>query len=128
MYIGVIKYINFILSLSAPASPPPNVIAIVKSSTTILVSWNIIPPIEQNGVITMYQVLYQPMQTFNGAIRQQTVNVTGLATNLTDLEEFVNYSIAVRAYTRVGGGPYSEHITKRTEEDGNGIWLLCIIF
>ena len=94
--------------------------AVVRSSTTILVTWDMIPHIDQNGVITTYQVLYQPLQTFNGAIRQQSVNVTGLAANLTDLEEFVNYSIAVRAYTSVGGGPYSEPITERTDEDGNG--------
>ena len=103
-----------------PGSPPSNVTATALSSDQILVNWDIVQLIDQNGVITAYQVLYQPLQTFIGAIRQLTLNVTGLAANLTDLEEFVNYSIAVRAYTSVGGGPYSEHITERTYEDGNG--------
>ena len=109
---------------TAPGSPPSNVMATALSSNQILVTWDMVPPIDQNGVITVYQVLYQPLQTFNGAIRQQTLNVTGLAANLTDLEEFVNYSIAVRAYTSVGGGPYSEPITERTDEDGNVAMLL----
>ena len=109
-----------IFHVSAPASFPPNVMAVVRSSTTILVTWCIIPLVDRNGDITVYQVLYQPLQIFHGAITQQTVNVTGLAANLTDLEEFVNYNIAVRAYTSVGGGPYSEPITERTDEDGNG--------
>ena len=88
------------------------------SSSQILVTWDTIPSIHQNGVITAYRILYQPLQTFNRAVRQQTLNVTVLAANLTDLEEYVNYSIAVRAYTSVGGGPYSENITERTHEDG----------
>ena len=105
---------------TVPESPPPNVTARTLSSSQILVTWDMVPPLDQNGVITIHQILYQPLQTFNGAIRQQTLNVTGLAANLTDLEEFVDYSIAVRAYTSVGGGPYSELLTEKTDENGNG--------
>ena len=40
-------------------------------------------------------------------------------TNLTGLEEYVEYNITVRAYTSVGPGPYSDPpITERTMEDG----------
>ena len=74
---------------------------------------------DQNGVITMYEVLYQPQETFNDEIEEMTVNVTELTANLTDLEEYVNYTISVRAYTSVGEGPYSEGIIELTDEDGN---------
>ena len=80
--------------------------------------WEEVVPIDQNGVIIMYQVLYQPLETFGGAIGPLTVNVTELTADLTDLEEYVNYTISVRAYTSAGEGPYSDGITVITLEDG----------
>ena len=94
--------------------------ALANSSTTIIVTWDIIPPIDQNGVITMYEVLYEPLETFGGAIQTQTRNLSGteMSVVLTNLEEFVNYSISVRAYTSVGEGPYSDEIREKTNTDG----------
>ena len=66
----------------------------------------------------MYQVLYTPLQTFGEAIGAGNMNVTGLRANLTDLEEYVEYNISVRAYTSVGAGPYSNEQTIQTLEDG----------
>ena len=80
--------------------------------------WEEVVPIDQNGVITMYQVLYQPLETFGGAIRPLTVNVTELTADLTNLQEYVNYTISVRAYTSAGEGPYSDGVTILTLEDG----------
>lgn len=94
--------------------------ALANSSTTIIVTWDIIPPIDQNGVITMYEVLYEPLETFGGAIQTQTRNVSGteMSVVLMNLEEFVNYSISVRAYTSVGEGPYGDEIREKTNTDG----------
>ena len=77
-----------------------------------------VPARDQNGNITMYQVLYTPLQTFGGAIRPQNMNVTGLIATLTGLQEYVEYNISVRAYTSVGAGPYSDRVAERTSEDG----------
>ena len=79
--------------------------------------WEEVVPIDQNGVITMYQVLYQPLETFGGAIGPLTVNVTELTADLTNLEEYVNYNISVRAYTSAGEGPYSDGVVELTNED-----------
>ena len=79
--------------------------------------WEEVVPIDQNGVITMYQVLYQPLETFGGAIGPLTVNVTELTADLTDLEEYINYTISVRAYTSAGEGPYSDGVIVLTNED-----------
>ena len=89
------------------------------SSTTIEVNWDIVPPIDQNGIITMYEVLYEPLETFGGAIGPLTRNVSGteMSVILMDLQEFVNYNISVRVYTSIGGGPYSEPFTDMTLED-----------
>ncbi len=79
--------------------------------------WENVLEINQNGIITMYEVLFQPLETFDGAIMTRTMNVTERRANLTDLEEFVNYTISVRAYTREGAGPYSDEMTVMTPED-----------
>jgi len=70
----------------------------------------------------MYEVLYRPLETFDGEIGQLTVNETlngtELETTLINLQEFVNYNISVRAYTSVGAGPYSEEVEEMTDEAG----------
>jgi len=116
--------LHFPLTLSSkiavPGSSPENVTAIAESSTEIMVSWDIVSSIDQNGIITVYEVLYQSLETFGEATGSQTRNVSGsdMTIQIMDLEEFVNYSISVRAYTSVGAGPYSDVITITTQEDG----------
>ena len=102
---------------SAPASAPENVMLVVLTSTEIQVSWTEVPEIERNGIITMYEVMYDPLMTF-GVLTPATVNTTNLTIIVDGLEEYVEYNISVRAYTSVGPGPYSEEVTNRTFEDG----------
>ena len=68
----------------------------------------------------MYEVLYEPLETFSDAIGPLTMNVSSSAMTavLTGLQEFVDYNISVRAYTSAGEGPYSTEITEMTAEDG----------
>ena len=102
---------------AAPGSSPQNVAATVISSTEIQVNWTNVLEIYQNGIITEYEVMYEsPM--FEGQL-----NTTNLSITLNSLEEFVNYSISVRAYTSVGPGPYSDGIMKMTIEDGGSLLL-----
>lgn len=86
-----------------PFGPPANVTAVADSSTGITVSWDMVPPIDQNGIIIFYEVRYQVQETPG----ERTVNVTGLSANLMDLEAPASYDISVRAYTSTGEGPYS---------------------
>ena len=108
------------LSFTAPASPPQNVAATVLSSTEIQVNWTEVPDIDQNGIIAQYQVMYEPLMTF-GVLNTTIINISNLTMSITlmGLEEYVEYSISVRAYTSVGPGPYSVGIVRRTLEDGN---------
>ena len=93
--------------------------AAVVSPTSIMVTWDVVPPIDQNGVITMYEVLYEPQETFDGVIiGPLTVNVTERSSLLIRLQEYVDYTISVRAYTLAGEGPYSDVIVARTLEAG----------
>ena len=93
----------------------------VVSSTEIEVSWEEVPAINENGVITVYEVLYSPLMTFEGQISANTTNTSQLNTTLTGLQEYVEYNISVRAYTSVGPGPYSDPLTRRTLEDGKAV-------
>ena len=102
------------------ADSPQQIIATVKTSTEVEVSWEEVPAIDQNGIITFYEVKYVTLQTFGGLLVIETVNTTGpdMGTTLTGLQEYMEYNISVRAYTSVGSGPYSDPVTERTLEDG----------
>ena len=103
-----------------PTAAPQNVMTMAESSTEIVVTWEEVPAIDENGDITMYEVEYMPLETFNGQIATDSVTVdsTPLSTTLTGLEEYVDYNISVRAFTSVGPGPYSDGMVERTLEDG----------
>ncbi len=101
-------------------SPPRDLQATPTSSTTISLTWIEVDPLDQNGIITMYDILYIPLQTFDGAIGSRTDRVSGSNTSmvLDQLQEYVNYNISIAAYTCVGRGPFSDVITILTLEDG----------
>ena len=112
------------LLLTEPDAPPQNVMTVVLSSTEIEVSWEEVPAINENGIITMYEVQYIPLETFDGQISTNTVNITDISmlfTDLTGLEEYVEYNISVRAYTNAGSGPYSDSVVERTDTDSK-LW------
>ena len=96
------------------------------SSTEIEVYWEEVPAIDENGIIVLYEIQFVPLETFDDA---ETVNTSGpvLTTNLTGLQEYVEYSISVRAYTSVGPGPYSDPVTRRTLEDGERLCVCTLL-
>ena len=81
--------------------------------------WDVVPETERNGVITQYEVVVN-QSTFSEipSTRLNTTNGTVLAVELGGLEEYVEYSIRVRAYTTVGPGPFSVAIFSMTPENG----------
>ena len=101
-----------------PGAAPQNVQAFAFSSTEILVFWDEVLELDQNGVIITYEVQLEPLD-FPADIFVDPLNTTDIQERATDLEEFVNYNISVRAHTSVGPGPYSDPVTARTSEDGN---------
>ena len=96
-----------------------NIVITSMSSTTIQVSWDPVPEIHQNGIIIGYNVTYN-QSTFLQLFPPMTMRVSadGDSVTLTGLEEYVVYSIRVRAYTSIGAGPYSPLHNIRTLEDG----------
>ena len=106
------------LSHTVPIGYPQNVAALTNSSTTIEVQWDPVPISERNGDIIDYEIelnqttfpdlpLYGPRYT----------NGTQLSLVLTGLEEFVEYTVRVRAYTSAGFGPFSPPVSNETFPD-----------
>lgn len=100
-----------------PQSPPQNVSAMALSPTSIMVTWEAVAPIDQNGIITTYDVLYEP----SGG---QFAVITELFVILDELEEYVMYNISVRANTNAGAGPYSDAVFIITPEDSKDFLIL----
>ena len=93
--------------------------ALTRSSTAILVTWDPVPEIDRNGIITQYEVEFN-QSTFN-EISTSNLTITNgprLMLELDGLEEYVDYSVRVRAYTSVGPGPFNVAVVNRTLEDG----------
>lgn len=110
-----------------PSAPPEAVLLTVTSANEISVSWSEVPLIHQNGIITLYEVFYYPLEDYHNPLRIPMVqNTTELSFNLMGLHEFANYSIQVRAFTEVGPGPYSDQQFIRTNTAGrtNTQWSL----
>ena len=112
---------------TVPAAPPDNVTVTAETSTSIRVTWQQVPAIDQNGIITQYEVMYEPLETFDGQISMRSINITNASVFevlLEGLEEYVEYNITVRAYTAVGEGPFSTELIVRTLEDGESFQII----
>ena len=79
-------------------------------------TWEHVPSIE--GIITQYEVEFN-QTTFDEVSMSNvtTVNSSTFQVDLSALEEYVEYSIRVRAYASVGPGPYSDAIYEITFQD-----------
>ena len=89
----------------------------VVSPTKVEVSWLEVDLIHRNGIIVVYEVDYQPMNDFESEDVTR-VNTTNTTIVLMDLHESVQYNITVRAFTSVGGGPFSNPVASITHEAG----------
>ena len=96
------------------------------SSTSLQISWNEVPEMEQNGNITRYEIIYTPINS----PQQPKISMTKgsmLVSTLESLEEFTIYNVSVRAVTIVGSGPLSPPQTNQTFEDSKQMLTPCII-
>lgn len=109
-----------------PTSPPSNITVAALSSTVLRVGWEPLPPISPTSPVTQYEVELT-QDTFDDISRifNTTVNSESLKTDITGLEEYVEYSIRVRAYTSAGAGPYSDPVQETTLEDCKHMQHTC---
>ena len=104
----------------APSGYPQNLAAITVNSTAIEVSWLPVLPEEQNGIITMYVINVFANTTFAFSMSNDsiTLNDAVLIHLFTDLEEFVEYTFEISAFTVVGEGPISPNVSNTTDQAG----------
>ena len=104
------------ISISEPDGTPQNVKGQNRSSTSIIVMWEEVPVVEQNGIITRYTITYKSQtENDNGNVQ---VNGSVRQTELTNLKEYVNYNITMFSSTVKGDGLASDPTVVRTDQDG----------
>ena len=114
----ITNFLSFKLYI-VPSRPPAVTEAMVISPMEVEVSWLEVDPIHQNGIITVYEVDYLPLVNFSFEFTDiRRVNTTNTTIVLMDLHESVQYNITVRAFTSVGGGPFSNPVASITHEAG----------
>ncbi len=117
--------INFILYI-VPSGFPQNLIAITINSTAITVSWEEVLVNETNGIITQYNVIGVPDESFADTVNE-TVDSSTVSIVFGNLEEFVVYRFTVRARTAIGFGPTSPVVSAQTAEAGTTIIISTFI-
>ena len=95
-----------------------NLSVVTISSTELSLEWEHPPSVDRNGIITSYEVFYEPLNTYSGLITNASVIVPNRSAMLTGLEENTGYNVFVRAFTSVGPGPYTVPVTSMTLMDG----------
>ena len=76
------------------------------STGSVYVQWNLLPLIDQNGIIVHYSITLVPTTiTANQSI--VVVSTSNLKITIEKLVPHTNYNVTVVAFTRVGGGPPS---------------------
>ena len=108
-----------------PNAPPENVRGRNTSSTSILVQWDDVPQLDQNGIILRYIVAYMTLPA--GTPKIEVVDTPTKQVTLTGLKKYTNYSITVFASTFKGDGNVSEPIIVITDEDSKFV-VICRIF
>ena len=100
-----------------PSAPPQDITTMVINSTSISVSWNPPPFLDQNGDIIGYQLMITNQNRTNSSTF--VVNVTNTTSYVAiNLQEFEVYSFKIAAMTVIGLGPFSDSVSNQTFEDG----------
>jgi len=105
--------------LFPPLSPPPvpsaapefNITAV--TATNITITWQPLPPCEQNGVITNYTIAYRMEGGTDSEIVVDAANRMHVVEPLTPC---TNYTIKMAASTSVGRGEFGSEVTVQTNE------------
>ena len=107
-------YIHLFL---VPSTPPINITVYSLNSTAIQTEWNAPELIDQNGILTSYQVKYNGFvldtteRSLNLSINRTFVSLTGLLPN-------VYYCVMIRVENGAGFSEFSSPNCARTHEAG----------
>lgn len=107
--------------MSGPSGFPTDIQVTAVSSTTIRVEWSNVEEDERNGNITHFELIL----SLSSLTATNDSNISSVQASwkdrdivFEDLEEFTEYNVSLRAFTVIGPGPFSPHLSVRTLEDG----------
>ena len=106
--------------LVAPTAAPRNFYVVAINRTAIEVEWDLPSYDARGGIIRGYKLFYL---STNGGV-EQTINIPD---NMTDvytvngLQPATSYRFSVLAYTNVGDGPRSIHLTVPTLSENTSL-------
>ena len=101
---------------AVPAAPPLNLLA-VAMVPGIALTWDELSVDQWNGVLMVYEVLYETQVGENATATWNLVNATVPVASITNMEGDVTCKISVRARNENGPGPYSEVVIATTLKD-----------
>ena len=81
--------------------------------TSIAVTWQSLPPCDENGVITNYTIAYK-ME--GGSFIEIVVDAANRTAVVTPLTPFTSYTIKMAASTSAGRGEFGQVVTVQTNE------------
>ena len=100
----------------------PSITTITATATSLRVTWNALSRDDANGEITKYEVFYQlGSSVSNTSTKKTVIGGDTLMVNLTGLKPASQYTVAVQAFTNIGGGPLGDPNSKITSESGEFI-------
>ena len=100
---------------SVPSAAPELSVTAV-TATSITVTWQPLPPCEQNGVITNYTITYRMEGGMDMSFSESVVDAANLIHVVESLTPYTNYSIKMAASTSVGRGEFGTEVTVQTSE------------
>ena len=112
----------------APSDTPQNVTTVALGPTSIRVTFYPPPEIDQNGPITSYNISYtgelfdtNTQFAFFNITNRIYPAVTQVSFDLTELQEYNNYTISVSATNSEGVSAFTAGVIWRTDEAGKSV-------
>ena len=113
----------FAVPIKEPSVGPENVLFSELSQTTFNISWAPLTREKSYGKVILYEVKEELLS--RGKRRKRSpnssrkLNTTATFAVLFDLVLCSRYNVSVRAYTKVGPGPYSQPLVVETSSEYN---------
>ena len=105
-----------ILVILEPAKGP-TITSITLTARSLKVTWNKLSSDDSNGEIAKYEVFYQLGSTVSTSSAKRTLTgVENTTVELTGLKPATMYTVAVRAFTKIGPGPLGDAMSQTTSE------------
>ena len=106
----------YLLLFPAPGHPPVPIEMSNTSSTSLNVTWGVVPPVYHHGEVAGYHIFL--METGNRWVdfAGRAFSLGENSTEFTGLKKFTSYTAYVRAYSLFGEGPF-DNVIALTDED-----------